>query len=244
MSIEFRPLKAEEVECRVGQCSEKGVSLLLYKDARCDMMLLDEVVGPENWDCSYESIDGKLFCTVGIRCSPEGSYHDWVYKQDTGTPSNMEAQKGEASDAFKRACFKWGIGRELYTAPFIWVSADKCNVKPGRNGKPQCYDDFRVTEMEVEDGRIAKLTICNMNRKGLVVYGNAPKKGDKPTNDVLKIAYQRMGEAIEKWCERHGCDSPEQIQAKKDGIRKRKEWKSQCKSLEYINSITREFEDD
>lgn len=244
MSIEFRPLKAEEVECRVGQCSEKGVSLLLYKDARCDMTLLDEVVGPENWDCSYESIDGKLFCTVGIRCSPEGSYHDWVYKQDTGTPSNMEAQKGEASDAFKRACFKWGIGRELYTSPFIWVPADKCNVKPGRNGKPQCYDDFRVTEMEVEDGRIAKLTIRNMNRKGLVVYGNAPKKDDKPTNDVLKIAYQRMGEAIEKWCERHGCDTPEQIQAKKDGIKKRPEWKSQCKSLEYINSITREFEDD
>ena len=241
--IEFRPLKAEEVECRVGQCSEKGVSLLLYKDARCDMTLLDEVVGPENWDCSYESIDGKLFCTVGIRCSPEGSYHDWVYKQDTGTPSNMEAQKGEASDAFKRACFKWGIGRELYTAPFIWVHADKCNIKPGRNGKPQCYDDFRVTELEVDSGQIVKLTICNMSRKGVVVYGNAPKNDEQPTNDVLKIAYQRMGEAIEDWCRRHGCDSPEQIQAKKDGVKKRPEWPSQCKSLEYINAIAREFQD-
>lgn len=240
MSIEFRPLRPEEVECRVGRCSENGVSLLLYKTARTDASVLDEVVGQERWQNRFHSIDDKkLFCDIGVKCGDE-----WIWKSDTGTESNMEAQKGEASDAFKRAGFKWGIGRELYTAPFIWVPADKCNVKPGRNGKPQCYDDFRVTEMEVEDGRIAKLTICNMNRKGLVVYGNAPKKDDKPTNDVLKIAYQRMGEAIEKWCERHGCDTPEQIQAKKDGIKKRPEWKSQCKSLEYINSITREFEDD
>lgn len=180
MSIEFRPLKAEEVEVRVGTCSEKGCTLLLYKDARVDMALLDEVVGPENWDCAYESVDGKLFCTVGIRCNPDGTYHDWVYKQDTGTPSNMEAQKGEASDAFKRACFKWGIGRELYTAPFIWVPADKCNIKPGRNGKMQCNDKFVVTDMEVMDGQIVKLTVINQSRKGAVVYGAAANEPQKP----------------------------------------------------------------
>ena len=184
MSITFRPLKAEEVEVRVGTCNEKGASLLLYKDARVDMKLLDEVVGPENWECCYESIDGKLFCTVTIyiKRDPDDKWASSISKQDTGTPSNMEAQKGEASDAFKRACFKWGIGRELYSAPFIWVPSDKCSIRKGRNGKPQCYDDFRVTEMEVEDGEIVKLTVANMSRRGLVVYGTAAK--DAPEGET------------------------------------------------------------
>lgn len=188
MTIKFRPLKADEVECRVGTCSERGVSLLLYKDARCDMTLLDETVGAENWDCSYKAIDGKLFCTVGIRCGADGTLNDWVQKQDVGVPSNMESTKGEASDAFKRACFKWGIGRELYTAPFIWVPADKCNITKGKNGKPQCYDDFRVTEMEVADGEIVKLTIRNMKRRGEVVYGTESKPAEKKPGRFSKIA--------------------------------------------------------
>ena len=100
MAITFRPLKADEVECRVGTCSERGASLLLYKDARCDMALLDETVGPENWQCDYDSIDGKLFCTVGIKVMRSENYYEWIYKQDVGVPSNMESTKGEASDAF------------------------------------------------------------------------------------------------------------------------------------------------
>ena len=188
MAITFRPLKADEVECRVGTCSERGVSLLLYKDARCDMALLDETVGPENWQCDYDSIDGKLFCTVGIKVMRTENYYEWIYKQDVGVPSNMESTKGEASDAFKRACFKWGIGRELYTAPFIWIPADKCNITKGKNGKPQCYDDFRVTEMEVEDGEIVKLTIRNMKRRGEVVYGTESKQPEKKPGRYTRIA--------------------------------------------------------
>lgn len=210
MSIKFRPLKAEEVEVRVGTCNENGCSLLLYKDSRVDMKLLDEVVGPENWDCSYESIDGKLFCTVGIRCGKEGSYVEWVYKQDTGTPSNMEAQKGEASDAFKRACFKWGIGRELYTSPFVWVGSDSCNIKQGRNGKPQCYDDFRVTELEVDDGQIVKLVICNMSRKGQVVYGSkqaTPKKQGAPKSGRFDKVRELKEKAISLGVKEEGIES-------------------------------------
>ena len=236
MSIRFRPLKAEEVEVRVGTCSDKGCSLLLYKDARVDMALLDEVVGPENWTCAYESVDGKLFCTVGIRCNHDGTDHDWVYKQDTGTPSNMEAQKGEASDAFKRACFKWGLGRELYTAPFIWVPADKCNVKPGRNGKMQCYDKFAVTEMEVEDGAIVKLTVVNQSRNGLVVYGNAPK----PKKAAELPGRRRMWEAIKAWASVHGRDPNEVLQ----GVQRRPEWESQHDSNEWLESVAHEFESD
>lgn len=237
-AVKFRPLRAEDVEVRVGTCSEKGCSLLLYKDARVDARLLDETIGAENWQCDYWSIDEKLFCKVGIR------FEDgvWVWKSDTGTPSNMESQKGEASDAFKRACFKWGIGRELYTAPFIWVPADKCNLRKGKNGRMQCYDDFRVTEMEVDEGQIVKLSVANMSRKGAVVYGGK-QEAQKPANDVLRIAYQRMGAAIEEWCARHEITDPEEIQNKKDGVKKRPEWASQCKSLEYIEAITREFND-
>lgn len=109
--MKFRPLKAEEIECRIGTVSQsgKGLSLLLYKDARCDANILDETVGVENWQNEFYDCKGTLFCKVGIRTNHDGNVFDWVWKDDAGSPSNMEAQKGEASDAFKRACFKWGM---------------------------------------------------------------------------------------------------------------------------------------
>ena len=243
--IKFRPLKAEEVEVRVGQCNEKGVTLLLYKDARCDMALLDEVVGPENWECRYESIGGNLFCTVSVYVyvNEGDKFKTLIDKQDVGVPSNMEAVKGEASDAFKRACFKWGIGRELYTAPFIRVPAEKCTIKKNKNGKPVCYDDFRVTEMEVEDGRIVKLQVCNMSRRGIVVYGNETAEANVPDNDVMKIAWERVKKAVWEWCQRHDCATETEFKAKLDGIRKRPQWESQSGSLDYLNALVREFED-
>ena len=235
----FRSLKAEEVEVRVNQCTENGCSLLLYKDARCDMRILDETFGPDKWECSYDSIDGKLFCTVSICFDRGDGISEWVRKQDTGTPSNMEAQKGEASDAFKRACFKWGIGRELYTAPRIWVGAENCNLKQGRNGKMQCYDDFRVTEMEVVDGQIALLTIVNMSRRGVVVYGNGKGKVETPKSDPLREAKGRMWKAIQGYAGRHGRE-PEDIL---EGVKKRPEWESQHDSAEWLMNVAREFEE-
>ena len=240
--LDFRPLKAEDVEVRVGTCSDKGVSLLLYKDARCDMRLLDETVGPENWECRYEEINGSLFCTVSLRFG-DGN---WVSKQDVGTPSNMEATKGEASDAFKRACFKWGIGRELYTAPFIWVPADKCSIKEGRNGKKQCYDDFRCTEMEVDGGQIVKLTICNMSRKGAVVYGivaGKPHTGEQESFDKeeeapeVKAARLRLMNALSKWAELHGRDPKEVAQ----GVKKDPKY---AKTVEFYEYRAADFEAD
>lgn len=161
----FRELKAEEIECRVGTCSAKGVSLLLYKDARVDRAVLDETVGAFNWQCTFSEHKGTLFCSVGIRADNG----EWVWKEDAGSPSNMEAQKGEASDAFKRACFKWGIGKELYTAPFIWIPAQNCTIQQGRNGKPACYDRFAVEKIRVEGGRITGLSIVNA-KTGQRVY--------------------------------------------------------------------------
>lgn len=164
--ITFRPLEASDVEVRVAQVNDKGCSLLLYKDARCDMRLLDEAVGADNWECEYEQIGGVLYCRVGIYSVARD---DTVWKQDCGVRSNMEGEKGEASDAFKRACFKWGIGRELYTAPFIWVPSDCCAITQGKNGKLACYDRFSVASMEVEDGRITELSIRN-DKTGRIVF--------------------------------------------------------------------------
>lgn len=116
----IRPLLASEIECRVGTMKPdgSGCSLLLYKDARVDMRLLDEVFGPMNWKRTHDVVNGNLFCTLSIWDSEK---KEWVSKQDVGVESKTEAQKGEASDAFKRAGFNWGLGRELYTGPFIWI---------------------------------------------------------------------------------------------------------------------------
>lgn len=110
----IRLLKADEIECRAAMVSEKGLSLLLYKDARVDQKILDETFGIFGWKRSHQCIDGNLYCTVEIFDRDSGT---WVAKQDVGTMSNSEKEKGQASDSFKRACFNWGIGRELYTAP-------------------------------------------------------------------------------------------------------------------------------
>lgn len=122
---QIRTLLADEIECRVGTINEKGCTLLLYKDARVDMRLLDEFFGPTNWKRSHELINGNLFCTVSIW---DNEKKEWVSKQDVGTESNTEKEKGQASDAFKRACFNWGIGRELYSAPFIWIKLEAAEL--------------------------------------------------------------------------------------------------------------------
>ena len=124
----IRLLRADEIECRVGMINEKGLSLLLYKDARVDMKILDEVYGPFNWQRKHEMIGGNLYCTVSIW---DKEKQQWVSKMDVGTKSNTEQEKGEASDSFKRACFSHGIGRELYTAPLSGL-AQKRSASKGK----------------------------------------------------------------------------------------------------------------
>ena len=160
--LKFRDLRADEIECRVQSCKENGLVLLLYKDARVDMNILDETVGAERWQREHYECKGNLFCKVSICVDTkkgEAIFPEWVWKSDCGTESNTEAQKGEASDSFKRACFNWGIGRELYTSPFIWIPADKCNIK---NGK--CYDKFIVEKIAIENKRITGLAIYNTTK--------------------------------------------------------------------------------
>ena len=173
----FRELKAEEIECRVGVCREHGLSLLLYKDARCDARILDEQVGPENWQCEFYECKGTLFCKVGILIDRGEQFHEWVWKDDAGAPSNMEVQKGEASDAFKRACFKWGIGRSLYTAPFIWVRSDKVEIAKNQRGNYFCKNSFKVAKIAIENGRITGIRIVNADTGAVVFSWKEPDNG-------------------------------------------------------------------
>lgn len=169
---EFRELRADEIEVRV-QSVQKGTNvgaiLLLYKDARCDMNILDETVGITKWQRNHELIDGKLFCNVSIY---DDELKQWITKQDVGTESNTEAEKGQASDAFKRACFNWGIGRELYTAPFTYTKLaegeyrdDKGKLKLSKGVK------FKVLEIEYKNRKISKLRIVDKKGNYRFSYG-------------------------------------------------------------------------
>ena len=178
----FRDLRPNEVEARVAQCSAKGASLLLYKTARTDYALLDETVGPERWQCSYLEVKGNLFCNLSVKFDD-----GWVVKSNCGTESNMEAEKGEASDAMKRAGFAWGIGRELYTAPFIWVPADRLQKlsQNQRTGKWQCLDRFEVTDMTVANGEIIGLAISHEGKRDMVYRYGGVKKATEPPSDPM-----------------------------------------------------------
>ena len=156
MNLTFRTLTADEIECRVAMAKENGVSLLLYKDARCDQNILDETVGALNWQRCHTRDNAN--CIVSIW---DDVKEQWVSKEDTGKESNTEAEKGLASDSFKRACFNWGIGRELYTAPFIWINAADCTALRQNRDKWQCYDTFTIEKIVIENKKIVAIAIKN-----------------------------------------------------------------------------------
>lgn len=164
----FRNLKSDEIDVRIASINEKGVSLLLYKDARVDQDILDETVGPFNWQREHTRDNAN--CVVKIWDNEKGQ---WIGKEDTGTESYTEKEKGLASDSFKRACFNWGIGRELYTSPFIYIPADKCKIEQ-RNGKYFTYDKFYVDAIEITDKVITGLSIKNNKNVRVFLY----KKGN------------------------------------------------------------------
>lgn len=203
----FRKLTANDVEARVQSCDENGFILLLYKNARCDMNILDETVGAENWQREHYEVKGNLFCRVAI--NSDYKYSDlpprWVWKADCGTESNTEKEKGESSDSFKRACFNWGIGRELYTAPKTKIKGHTYQTK--RNGKdvwqPEYYA-FDVVEMEVSDEiprRITALTIIGKSMQGGYHEDEIFSWSDKATKPAPKAAPKAEQKATPKQIE-------------------------------------------
>ena len=197
MGKKFRELRADEIEVRIAEVKEKGVTALIYKTARVDMDILDETVGAENWQDDYKEIKGNLYCGIGIRDS-EGK--PFVWKWDCGAESRQDGgneKKGEASDAFKRAGVKWGIGRELYTSPFIFMPvptvlddfASKNGKKVFRISQDAKFDSYFVKEIAYENGNIIKIVI--VNQKGNVLFtfpkGNSAPKTAPKTNEKGKV---------------------------------------------------------
>lgn len=172
MELKFRTLNANEIDCRVATIKQNGLSLLLYKDARVDQNILDETVGPMNWQRHHSRENAN--CTVALW---DEDKRQWIEKEDTGKESFTEAEKGLASDSFKRACFNWGIGRELYSAPFIWISAENANINQGGNGKYQCFDNFAVEQILYDENRnIVALSIKNTSKGKRVFVMDIRKK--------------------------------------------------------------------
>jgi hypothetical protein len=177
-----RLLKADEISCRIQQVtSTKGAVVLLYKDARVDMSILDETYGPMNWQRGHREIGGKMFCVISVW---DDEKKQWIAKEDVGVESNTEATKGEASDSFKRSGTNWGIGRELYTAPFIYIQLQDSEVKQGNGGKWQAVSSFvlSVHSIEYNDAReIKSLVLKDRNDNVRYTYGSkAAKKEEKP----------------------------------------------------------------
>lgn len=218
MSFLFRALKAEEIECRVGQIysTEKGTrcTLLLYKDARCDMSILDEVFTPLGWQRDHKEVKGNMYAGIGIR-DKDG----WIWKWDCGTESNTEAEKGEASDSFKRAGVNWGIGRELYTAPHIVVALSDNEVTKNKAGKLQLAGKFfSVKKIEyIEESskrRISALEIEDKN--GDSRYSYAAKITEAQRRSITSAC---TSEEIAAICKSRGVKQIYQITEKQaDGI--------------------------
>ena len=185
--INFRPLTANEIECRVGNVAKSGNGffLLLYKNARVDQTILDETFGAWNWQSKYYQVKNTMVCSVGVYNEKR---NEWIWKDNGGDDDYQAEQvKAELSDAFKRACFNWGIGRELYYSPKIWINATNDNTTSAR---------YSVKVIEYDDKkRITRLVIINDKTKEVVfLFGkeqktaqngeNTPKTSDTSANET------------------------------------------------------------
>lgn len=183
-----RLLKAEEIECRMGNWNKDKTryTVLLYKTSRTDMDILDEIFGIDGWQVEYHTIGDKLFCNLGVFSEARGG---WIWKESNGAESNIEAEKGQASDALKRAGFMFGIGRELYSAPQIWLDKSVNSY------------DLKVEQIEYDSSdKICTLVISS---KGEVVYQFRNGKGtakneDKPQLNVDHDTLEKIRDIAQK----------------------------------------------
>lgn len=203
--MEFRLLTAEEIDCRVSTCNQWGVGLLLYKDARCDQNILDETVGPMNWQRHHTRDNAN--CIVAIW---DDVKQQWIEKEDTGKESNTEAEKGLASDSFKRACFNWGIGRELYTAPNMFVPKKdlKTFEESEWQGKQRytCRDTFKVLEIEYVDKKIVYVKILNEKTNCAIEFGLPAKVAQEQGTIENQLISEVKVNALIARCQNEGVE--------------------------------------
>lgn len=197
--LKFRALKASEIDVRVQSVfrGDKGFRLLLYKDARCDMMVLDETVGPLQW--KREHLRENHNCVVSIW---DEDNKQWVGKEDTGLieeqkkdgPETALASKGTASDSFKRACFNWGIGRELYTGPLLNIY-DPNYIK---NGK--VWEKFTVKGIVIQDGQIINLIIVDESGKEIFSWPKGAAKQQQRSDENSRLKYlAKLNDALSEF---------------------------------------------
>ena len=181
--MKFRVLKASEIDCRIQSIGQNktgavGTTVLLYKDARVDMNILDETVGAMNWQREHSVVNGNLYCTISIWDEVK---EQWISKSDVGTESNTEKEKGQASDSFKRAGFNWGIGRELYSAPFVYIQLDKSEYIE-RNGKLTSNAKFKVKDIAYDENRnIVRLIVVDSKGKVRYTFGENTQQQTQET---------------------------------------------------------------
>lgn len=181
--MKFRALKASEIDCRIQSIGQNktgavGTTILLYKDARVDMNILDETVGAMNWQREHSVVNGNLYCTISIWDEVK---EQWISKSDVGTESNTEKEKGQASDSFKRAGFNWGIGRELYSAPFVYIQLDKSEYIE-RNGKLTSNAKFKVKDIAYDENRnIVRLVVVDSKGKVRYTFGENTQQQTQET---------------------------------------------------------------
>lgn len=202
MKLIFRDLKPNEIDVKPQTIKENGISLLLYKNARVDMDILDESVGCTGWQRKHSRDNAN--CIVSIY---DEDKKIWIDKEDTGTESFAEKEKGLASDSFKRACVNWGIGRELYTSPFIWISDKNYIYDTGKKDKYNnpiysTREKFKVLDIEITDKTITKLTIGD-SKNNVVYTFNKNNKEQFPKfkferDDVIEKIKNKIGDNIEK----------------------------------------------
>ena len=219
----IRNLNPEEIDCRVGAIMEQGISLLLYKDARVDQTILDEVFGIYGWQRRHNMIGSELYCILSIW---DDEKQQWVEKEDVGIESDYQKAKGAASDSFKRACFNVGIGRELYSAPFIYVPLNKVRMDD-KNGKKFVKDSFFVKSIETStDKIITALEITN--QRGEIVYTyRLNRKQEKPvceeepqeplSTEEIQLLYMELGRTgvpVQQILSRYGITSIQQMDQK------------------------------
>lgn len=239
---QFRALRPDEVDVRVQQVTKTGVICLLYKNARTDMALLDETVGPMNWKREHKRDNAN--CVISIWDSEK---KEWVSKEDTGTESNTEAEKGLASDSFKRAGTNWGIGRELYTSPFIKIPISKCNVedtgKQDRFGNPilRCKTRFIVSAMDVNEQKQITYLVISDGKTVLYEHRKAelaqPVTPDSPGVEIA-VAKNLCQTAMKAYAQRSGKGNKEVNDAVREYIGKSykdftvDDWRSAAQAVE------------
>lgn len=204
----IRLLRADEIDCRPQTVKAGGCSLLLYKDARCDMTILDEIYGSLNW--KREHTRDNHNCIVSVWNS---DIQQWISKEDTGIESNSEAAKGLASDSFKRACVNFGIGRELYTSPFIWVKLSPGETYTDSKGRQQLavglkffvkkieYKDRVITGLTISDGKTDRFTMHDTQQKPTDFSAAEKKLAEAKTQDELVAAWTSLSGAEKLHCE-------------------------------------------